>query len=175
MKTRSFLISFFVLSLGLPAYAGFKPACHDKDKPHKEVGPPPPPTAEEAERVNNLLNNEALTPKQLQKEYKKIMGRAGKKMLREYSKEMRAQHKKLTKAQRQEFMRKTLQNWVDQNRTANNPPGVTYDQYLNDNGNALVIPPDGSTTANIPPVNPPGNPPANPPVIPVIPPTTAMQ
>lgn len=172
MKTKLIATLTIILSLSLPAYAGFKPACHDKDKPRKEVVPPPPPTAEEAERVNNLLNNEALTPKQLQKEYKKIMGRAGKKMLREYSKEMRAQHKKLTKAQRQEFMRKTLQNWVDQNKTANAPPGVTYDQYLNDNGNALVIPPDGPTTANIPPANPPA---ANTPVIPVIPPTTAMQ
>ncbi len=156
---------FVVISaLSISAHAGFKPSCHDKDKGKKEVVPPPPPTADDAVRVNTFLAQANISNRQLSQEFKRVMGRAGKKMLRDHAKLMKAQgKKKLSKAERQEFMRTALTNWA-------NPPvppaaaaaagtGVTFDQYQDaNNGTVAVIPPGGdlATGTGTGNQNPPG-------------------
>lgn len=168
------LIPVLTLILAFPAHAGFKPACKDKDKAAKPAPQPPgPPTAEQAEKVKELLAQTDVKYKQMNKEFRKLMGKPGRKLLRQYVKEMRGQHKKVTKAQRMEFMRTALQNWL-------NPPnagaatGVTYDQYLNNNGTVAVIPPGGQDLAANPPANT-GTPPAGQGTVGVILPTGGIQ
>lgn len=151
------ILPLIALIFAASAHAGFKPACKDKDKDAKHAPKPPPlppgpPTAEQAEKVNQLLAQDNLKYKKMNKEFRKLMGKPGRQLLRNYVKEMRGQHKKVTRAQRLEFMRTALQNWINPPNNAAN--GVTYDQYVNNNGTVIVIPPGGQDfAANPPPAN----------------------